>query len=215
MKRSLLFKHAMTFGLCLSLSFNPLIPGIFAQTVPTRIDLVVVEGEGVIHNLRQRAARIPVVRVEDENHQPVEGAAVVFTLPVSGTSGEFGNNSKTLIVTTGKDGLAAAQGLKINQVEGKLQIYVTASYRGQRARTLINQFNMDAPGAAPLPAPAHKSGSNTKVWIILAAVGAAAAAGGALAATHKGSGAAGVNPSPSAPVAISITPGAGSIGPPH
>jgi hypothetical protein len=204
MKIPLRFKHLLTLALC----FNLTVLGVFADDVPARIEVAVVEGEGVINNLRQRVARDPVVKVEDDGHRPVVGAAVVFTLPISGASGEFGNGSRTLIVVTDKEGLATAHGLKTNQIAGKLQIYVTASYRGLRARTLINQFDMSGPDAAP----PHKG--NSKVWIILAIAGAAAA-GGAVAATQKGNNSGGVNPTAAAPAAISITLGTGTIGPPH
>ena len=189
------------------IAFDLLLPTAFAQTVPTRIDLVVAEGEGIVNNLRQRVAHDPVVRVEDDDHRPVAGAAVVFTLPISGASGEFGNGSKNLTVMTDKDGLAAARGLKTNEVSGKLQIFVTASYRGLRARTLINQFNMSS------SITGQKRGGGGKVWVILALVGAAAA-GGVVAATHKGNSTTS-SPAVTAPVAIGITPGGGSLGPPH
>jgi len=193
--------------LVLLLSYHLVVTTVFAQAVPGRIDLVVAEGEGVVNNLRQRVAHDPVVRVEDDEHKAVSGAAVVFTLPISGASGEFGNGSKNLTVMTDKDGLAAAHGLKTNEVPGKLQIYVTASYRGLRARTLISQFNVAPTGAAK----AH--GGSSKVWIILAVVGAAAA-GGVIAATHKGSSTTS-SPTVVAPAPIGITPGAGALSPPH
>jgi hypothetical protein len=204
MKTPLRFKHLLTLTLC----FNLTVPAVLAEDVPTRIEVAVVEGEGVINNLRQRVAHDPVVKVEDDAHRPVVGAAVVFTLPVSGASGEFGNGSRTLIVTTDKGGLAAAHGLKTNQIAGKLQIYVTVSYRGLRARTLISQFDMSGPDGAPT----HKGSG--KVWIILAIAGAAAA-GGFVAATQKGNSSAGVNPTAAAPAAIGITVGTGTIGPPR
>lgn len=181
---------------------------LFAQAVPVRIDLVVAEGEGVVNNLRQRVAHDPVVRVEDDDHRPIAGAAVVFTLPISGASGEFGNGSKNLTVMTDKDGLAAARGLKTNDVSGKLQIFVTASYRGLRARTLISQFNMSSSITGQKP-----HGSSSKVWVILAVVGAAAA-GGAVAATHKGNSTTS-SPAVVGPTPIGITAGTGSLSPPH
>src|SRR5215471_7151590 len=177
MRNSLVFQVLLPVGLSLTLALNPLTPSLLAQTFPQRIDLVVVEGEGAINNARQRVGREPVVKVEDENHRPVAGAAVVFTLPISGTSGEFSNGSKNLTVTTDKDGLAAAHGLKTNQIAGKLQIYVTASYRGLRARTLINQTTTGGSGA-----PSH--GGSGKIWLVLAVVGAAAA-GGVVVATQS------------------------------
>jgi hypothetical protein len=200
-------EELLPLGLCCLLSFQLQVPAALAQTLPARIDLVVVEGEGAINNVHQRVARDPVVRVEDENHRPVVGAAVVFTLPVSGPSGEFSNGAKTLTVITDDEGTATAHGLKTNQVSGKLQIYVTASYRGLRARTLINQVSQGGAAVA-----GH--GGSGKLIAILAAVGAAAAAGAVLA-TRKGSTTAATPSTPAAPTSIGITPGTPTLSPPH
>lgn len=200
-----LIKQFLPLGLCFSLSFNPMIPGALAQTFPSQINLLVVDGEGAINNLRQRVARDPIVKVEDENHRPVAGAVVVFTLPISGASGEFGNGSKNLTVTTDQDGLAAAHGLKTNQVPGKLQIYVTASYRGLRSRALVNQVSSGTPGAV-----SHGGGS-AKVWVVLAVVGAAAAGGAVAVTQRKGSVASAPSAGAPAPAPIGITPGTGTI----
>jgi len=167
----------LPLGLCFSL---------FAQGLPARIDIVVVEGEGAAGNTGQRLSHDPVVRVEDDDHRPVAGATVAFALPVSGTSGEFSNGSKTLTVVTDKDGLAAIHGLKVNEVPGKLQIYVTASYHGLRARALINQSVEAAPGARP-PSPvlrSSKSGGKWK-WVLVGVVAAAGAGAGAYFATRN------------------------------
>ena len=43
----------------------------------------IVEGEGALNNIKQRVNREPIVQVEDENHKPIAGAAVVFFLPTS------------------------------------------------------------------------------------------------------------------------------------
>jgi len=48
--------------------------------VPTKLNLVVVEGEGAINNIKQRTARETIIKVEDENHRPVAGAVVVFMM---------------------------------------------------------------------------------------------------------------------------------------
>ena len=58
----------------------PLAPAAVAQDIGLKLNLVVIEGEGSINNIRQRTAREPVVQVEDQNHKPVAGAVVVFTL---------------------------------------------------------------------------------------------------------------------------------------
>lgn len=177
-----------------------------AQAPPTQLNIVVVSGEGAVNNIGQRALRDTSVRVEDEDQKPVSGAAVVFTLPTEGASGEFANGSKSITVITDNQGIATAQGMKINEIPGKLQIHINASYRGQTARTNIMQFNMAVPGKAV-------KHSGKKLWIILAVV-AAGAGGGIFAASH-GSGSSASNPgAPPPPAAIGITPGQGTVGPP-
>jgi hypothetical protein len=173
-----------------------------AQTAPPRIDVVVVGGEGAVNGLLQRVTQDPAVRIEDQNHQPVSGAVVTFNLPISGTSGEFGNGSKNSSVVTGADGLAAARGLRTNGMPGRFQILITASYRGLAARGFINQNNEGVVGAKT-----HHGG---KIIVILAVVGAAAA-GGAVAATRKGGNASSIPSGPAPPTPIGITPGTGAI----
>jgi hypothetical protein len=178
-----LWKSLLPLGLCFGISFDGLLPAAFAQSVPARIDIVVVEGEGATSNIRQRVTADPVVRVEDDDHRPIAGAVVVFALPVSGTSGEFSNGSKTLTLVTDKGGLAGAHGLRTNDVPGKLQIYVTASYHGLRSRTLVNQLVQAAPGAKVRSPELQTSKSGGKLkWVILGI----AAAGGAGAGVYFG-----------------------------
>ena len=180
-----LFKSLLLVGLSFLIAFDGMLPAALAQDLPARIDILVVEGEGVINSVRQRIAHDPVVKVEDDDHRPVVGAAVVFAVPVAGTTGEFSNSTKTLTVVTDKNGLAAAHGLKTNEIPGKLQIYVTASYHGLRARALINQFVEAAPGVKT-PAPesrASKSGGKWK-WVVLAIAAAGGAGAGLYLARH-------------------------------
>jgi hypothetical protein len=47
------------------------VPAVFGQAPVHTLNLVIVEGDGVINNIRQRTAREPIVQVEDENHKPV------------------------------------------------------------------------------------------------------------------------------------------------
>src|SRR5258707_19056 len=103
-----------------------------AQVAPM-LNLVVIEGEGAINNIRQRTAREPIVQVQDENHKPVAGAIVSFTLPSRGASGAFANGSQTLTVTTNQQGEAVARGFHPNGVKGQMQIRVNASHNGQTA----------------------------------------------------------------------------------
>ena len=172
------------------------------------LNLVVVEGEGAINNIRQRTARDPIVRVEDENHKPVAGAAVVFLLPSQGASGTFAGGAQTLTVMTNGQGLAVGRGLKPNSVQGQYQIRVNASFRGQMATVSIAQTNaLAAAGTA-----AAAAGISGKLIAVLLIAGGAAAAG-AVVATHTG-GSSNTTTPPVAPTTISA--GTGSVaGPSH
>jgi hypothetical protein len=177
-----------------------------SQTPPPReMNLVVVEGEGQSNNIGQHARRPPLVRVEDENHRPIVGAAVIFTLPTEGATGDFGNGSKTFTTITDSQGEAAGKGLKLNQLPGKLPIYVNASYRGLTAKATITEYVVAPPGAK-----VGGGGGSGKLILVLAIIGAAAA-GGAYYATHRGGAAAPVTTVVAAPTPIGITVGTGTI----
>jgi hypothetical protein len=166
MKRYL-SKSLLPAGLCFALCFDGILFPAFAQTAPAGIEIIVVQGEGAVTSIRQHVTQDPVVQVEDDDHRPIVGAVVVFALPVSGASGEFVNGTKTLTIVTDKNGLAAAHGLKTNEVPGKLQIYVTASYRGLRARGLINQV-IQLPEGVKAPTPeVHHAKSGSWKWVLL------------------------------------------------
>jgi hypothetical protein len=179
-----------------------------AQVAPM-LNLVVIEGEGAVNNIRQRTAREPIVQVEDENHRPVAGAVVVFMLPTTGASGTFANGAKTLTVITDNQGRAVARGLKPNGVKGDYQIRVNVSHNGQTASTVVSQTNVFLTAAG---APGSPSFFSTKVIVAIAAVGVAAAVGGTYYATHSGS-----SSTPIAPVnpGTTIATGAGTVGPPR
>ncbi|HEV3199441.1 MAG TPA: hypothetical protein VGZ73_16165 [Bryobacteraceae bacterium] len=177
-------------------------------TLPTELNIVVVQGEGALNKVRQRVTQEPIIQVEDENHKPISGAAVVFTLPTEGATGDFGNGSKTLTVLTDSRGQAAAQGLRVNQFPGKLPIHINVSYRGLTARTNITQFDEGPPVAA-------KGGGGHGALIAILVIVGAGAAGGAFFALRKNtnnSGSATINPPP---VSIGVTPGTGTITGPH
>lgn len=173
-----------------------------------KLNLVIVEGDGAINNLKQRVAREPIVQVEDENHKPVAGAAVTFFLPNSGPSGTFANGARTMTVLTDQNGRVVARGIKLNRVTGQMQIRVSASYQGMSGSAIITQTNQVLAAGAAAGAAAGTAIS-TKAIVILA-IAAAVAAGGAVATTHGGS-------SPSAPAATPtvITPGTPTVGGPR
>lgn len=163
----------------------------------------IVEGEGALNNIKQRVNREPVVQVEDENHKPIAGAAVVFFLPNSGPSGTFANGSQTLTVTTDATGRAAAPGIHPNHIVGKMQIRVTASANGLTSSAIITQANI-------LGASAAVGLSLTAKLLIIVGVAAGAAAG-AIIATHGG----GSSTAASGPASVTITAGTPTVGAPH
>ena len=199
-----------TFGLrslAIGLSFLIAFPVLDAQTpLPTQLNIVVVEGEGAINNVKERTARDPVIRVEDENHKPIAGVAVVFTLPTEGATGQFGNGAKNLTVMTDENGVAAGKGLKLYQVDGKVPIHINASYRGLTASTTMTEFAVLPPG---VKAKTSHGGHGGLIAVIVV-VGAAAAGGGAYLATHKNGTTAAVPAGPTV-TPIGITPGTGTI----
>jgi hypothetical protein len=198
---------------CLSLFLAVLIalpvsPMAIAQDAPQKINLVIVEGEGAINNVRQRTAREPIVQVEDENHKPIAGAMVVFALPSQGAGGTFAGGTHTLTVMTDNTGRAVARGLRPNNVQGQFQIHVNASYQGQTASAVISQTNALAAAAAGGAAAAGISG---KLIAVLVIVGAAAAGGAAYAVHASGGG----TTAATIPAATTIAPGTGTVGPPR
>jgi hypothetical protein len=186
----------------------PLPPVALAQDAP-KLNLVVVEGDGAINNIRQRTAREPIVQVEDENHKPIAGAVVVFSLPSQGAGGTFAGGEHTLTVTTDSQGRAMARGLRPNNVKGQYQIHVNASYNGQTANTNISQSNAVAAAGAGAAA-----GISAKVIVIIVAAAAAAAVGGLYASGAIGGGGNGNGAVIGAGTGVTISPGTGTVGPP-
>lgn len=182
-----------------------------AQT-PSKLNLVIVEGEGAINNIRQRVSREPIVQVEDENRRPVAGASVVFLLPNNGASGVFTDGSRMLTTVTDQNGRAVMRGFQPNNSPGQMQIRVTASHQGQTATATITQTNALAAAAAGAGAGAAAGGAG-KLIAVLAIVGGAAAAGVAVAAT-RGNGSSGPT-GPTIPPATVISPGSPTVGPPR
>jgi len=199
-------------GTCL-LSFLLSAAGtLYAQVVPTELNIIVVQGEGSINHVREAASLDPVIQIQDQTHSAVSGATVTFTLPTEGATGHFGNGGKMLTVTTDAQGKATAAGLKVNEYPGKLVVHIDVTYRGLSARTNVTQFD-EGP---PVPEKARGGGGHGKLITILAIVGAAAG-GGAYYATHRngGSSPASTVTTPSAPAAIGLTPGTPTITGPH
>jgi hypothetical protein len=191
----------------------PFAPALQAQDTAPRLNIVIVEGDGAINNIKQRTAREPIVQVEDENHRPVAGAAVVFALADQGAGGTFAGGSHTLSVVTDSQGRAVAHGFHPNSVQGQYNIRVTASHNGLTANASITQSNVVVAAGAATTAVA--AGVSAKVIAIIVIAAAAAAGGGAYYATHSGGGGTTTTTATGANSPISITPGTGTVGPPR
>ena len=77
---------AVTLCVFIGLPTNGLCASGQEPAVPAKLNIVILEGEGAINNIKQRTAREAIVQVEDENRRPIAGAAVLFMLPESGPS---------------------------------------------------------------------------------------------------------------------------------
>jgi len=181
---------------------------------PPKLNIVVAEGEGAINNIKQRTARDTIVQVEDENHKPVAGAAVVFLLPGDGPGGTFAGGAKTAALVTDNNGQAVMPRLQPNQLDGQFQIRVTASHQGyQPANGVIHQSV--GSGGAGGAAPAAHAGISGKVIGIIIAVAAAGAVGAALGLRGGGSNNTTTTTTSMPSGTISLGTGGATLGPPH
>jgi hypothetical protein len=138
---------------------------------PKGLRIMILSGEGALNNIEARTAREPIVQVQDENHKPVAGAAVLFTIHggKNGSGGSFNNGSTTFSTVTNANGIAIGRGFIPNNTVGAFQITITASYGTLTASSVINennvlpqvphnQVNPQSPGNAPYtfkPGPLH------------------------------------------------------------
>jgi hypothetical protein len=125
----------LAFILCFLLA----VPFSLAQQ---SLRIVVVEGSDARNVMQQIAPRPLTVRVEDSAGRPVAGAAVIFTSPQTGASGEFANNARTLEVTTNAGGVASAVNYHPNAIAGAYDIEVRAQFQNQTASARIPQENI-------------------------------------------------------------------------
>ena len=114
------------------------------NTPPMQLKITILDGEGSLNNIRERTAREPIVQVEDENHKPVAGALILFTIHGDGSAGAtFANNLVTYQTTTDAAGRATAKGLQPNGQAGQITINVTATVGPVTASTTIHQVNAE------------------------------------------------------------------------
>jgi len=170
---------------------------IAQATAQTELHIVVVGGDGAKNVAQQIAAKEMIVRVLDANNRPVEAAAVTFSAPASGPSGDFTNDSKSIRVLANNDGVANAGPYHPNAATGTYEIQIRAEFRRALATTTISQVNVG------------QSKSHKKMIAIIAIAGAAA---GAAIAVHARNSSSSSSSSPGGPT---ITFGGSGIGVPQ
>jgi len=146
--------------------------------------ITILDGEGALNDIRQRTAREPIVQVEDENHKPIAGAAVLFALPSSGPGGAFAEGAQTFSTVTDSAGRAVAHGLRPNSVSGSYSIHVRVTFNGSTSETEIHQQNVSGQSSAANHA-AHAA--SVKTVLIVVAAAAVAGAVAAILVTQGGS----------------------------
>lgn len=153
---------------------------------PGSLFITVIEGEGALNDIRTRAAREPIVEVDDENHKPVAGALVLFSLDKSGSSFANFSGISSVSVQTNAAGRAVATGFQITQRKGTYNIHVQAKYGGLTAEGVIAESNMavssSGGGAAPSAVGVF---SHKKLWIVSGVLAGAVA--GIVIATRSSS----------------------------
>jgi len=137
--------------------------------------ITILDGEGALNDIRQRTAREPIVEVQDENHRPVAGAAVLFSLPGSGPGGSFAGGAQTFSTVTDSAGRAVAHGLQPNNVSGSYNIHVRVSFNGSTSETDIHQQNISGQSSVTHHAT-HAISAKTLAIVLTAAAAAATVA---------------------------------------
>lgn len=186
-------------------------PGQTAESV-TSLQIVIVDGDAAVNNIKTRVAREPVVEVQDQNRKPVPGAVVTFFLLNQGPGGTFAGDTQLLTVVTGPEGRAVGRSFKPNNAPGQFQIQVSASYAGLIAHAVITQTNI-LPSGPPGTGAAHPTKISAGKMGLIAGVVGAAAIGAAVALAHGGSSSGGAGSVPTA--TITLGGGGATVGSPH
>jgi hypothetical protein len=112
---------------------------------PQVLHIDILDGEGALNNIRQRTAREPIVEVKDENHKPVAGVLILFSVQSNGAAGATFSGAQSLSVTTDATGRAVAHGLTPNSKPGEYTIKVTATLGAVTSFVIIHQKNVKGP----------------------------------------------------------------------
>lgn len=137
--------------------------------------IAVIAGNGARQYIKQKVHTEPIIEVDDEKGNPVEGASIEFVLPNEGPGGTFENGGKILRATTDSHGRATMAGLRLNRLPGPFTVHVTASSEGRTGAATIAQVSVKG---------SHSGGAfgiSTRTWI-LAGLALVVIAGGIIAA---------------------------------
>jgi hypothetical protein len=155
-----------------------------ASTAPPApaLKIVILEGEDVSNNVKERTAREPIIQVEDENHKPVAGAVVLFSIDSQGgnAGASFLHAAKTFSGQTDANGRIVARGYHPNTHTGQFHINVTASKGNLTTHTTISQSNIAVAGAAAATSAGITGFVATHV-VLVSVVGAVAVVSGVVA----------------------------------
>ena len=170
------------------------------------LKIVILEGEDVSNNVKERTAHEPIIQVEDENHKPVAGAAVLFSIDSQGghAGASFLHGARIFSGQTDANGRIVAQGYHPNTHTGQFHINVTASKGNLSTHSTISQTNVMVAGAAASGAAGMAGFVATHVALV-SLVAAGAVVGGVVAG--------GVVTGNS--TRTIITPGPGTVGAPQ
>jgi hypothetical protein len=184
------------------LVFLLVLPPARAQDDQAGLRIVIVEGEGVLNNVKLKTLKPVLVEIQSDG-KPAPGASVTFILPNQGPSGTFLNGSATSTVNTDAQGRATSSAINPTGATGAMPIRITASYNGQTANATVHQTNVTGVSSS-----GGGISRGTKIFIVVAIAGAAVGAGVALG---RGSSS---NPATPPPPAIVITAGTPTVGGP-
>jgi hypothetical protein len=172
---------------------------------PQGLFISILDGEGALNDIRTRTAREPIVEVDDENHKPVAGALVLFSIDNGGGSpfATF-SGANSLSVTTDSAGRAVGRGFEITERKGPYKINVHASKGQLEAESVISEANITALVSANGETPAAVAAAHHIHWGWI--IGGIAVAGGAAAGI--------VIATQSSSSPTTVTPGGGTVGAP-
>ncbi len=141
-------------------------PAQFALTNTSGSAATIAAASGTPQNTRVNTifATNLSASVRDAQNNPVVGAVVTFTMPLTGASGRFPGDSTSVSRTTDANGIATAPNLTANSIAGNFT--ATATVSGVPAPANFNLTNN--PGLASIIAPVAGTPQSTQINSVFA-----------------------------------------------